>query len=180
MRKLSLMAAAVAGLYGAQAGANELEFRLNDDVISTNATFMVTPQAQIYGGYTYSELEGSLTEIGAEAVNPQGVHTLAIGGKYLYVSADERSDNGAIALTLRYRLDIAPQISFRAEGDYSPSVLAFDDFDNYTRVDMSMNFMAMPTVELFAGWRELRFNYINSTEDLIFEEGIYLGTRFLF
>lgn len=181
MRKLSIIAALVTGLYGAQASAaNEFDIRLNDDVISAGATALITPQAAASVGFTYSEPSGQIGEIGAEMVNPQGVHTLSIGGKYLFSWVDDETDNGAIAFGLKYRLDLAPMLSFRVEGDYSPSVLAFDELDQYSRVDANVNFLAMPTVELFVGWREIRFEFENRSEAYIFEEGMYAGARFLF
>ncbi len=71
-------------------------------------------------------------------------------------------DNSAIPLgfgVFTYIPNISLPVFVRAEAEYAPKVLSFDDADRFSRVDVNVGYAPITNAEIFAGYRTLSFNH---------------------
>ena len=71
-------------------------------------------------------------------------------------------NNSAIALGVgffSFLPDISLPLFVRAEGEYSPKVLSFDDADRFSRIDVQLGYSPIVNAEIFAGYRNISFNH---------------------
>ena len=71
-------------------------------------------------------------------------------------------DNSAIPIgfgIFSYIPNIDLPIFIRAEAEYAPKVLSFDDADRFSRVDAQIGYAPITNGEIFAGYRTLSFNH---------------------
>jgi len=70
-------------------------------------------------------------------------------------------NNSAIALGCGI-FSFMPQINLpvfiRAEGEYAPKVLSFDDAERFSKVSMDVGYMPIENGEVFVGYRNISFN----------------------
>ena len=71
-------------------------------------------------------------------------------------------DNSAIPLgfgIFSYIPNINLPIFLRAEAEYAPKVLSFDDANRFSRVDAQIGYAPITNAEIFAGYRTISFNH---------------------
>ncbi len=71
-------------------------------------------------------------------------------------------DNSAIPIGIgvfSYIPNISIPVFIRAEGEYAPKVLSFDDADRFSRFDFSVGYSPIVNGEIFVGYRNLSFNH---------------------
>ena len=71
-------------------------------------------------------------------------------------------DNSAIPLgfgVFTYIPKINIPIFIRAEAEYAPKVLSFDDADRFSRIDVNVGYSPITNAEIFVGYRNLSFNH---------------------
>ena len=75
-------------------------------------------------------------------------------------------NNSAIPLgfgVFTYIPDISIPLFIRAEAEYAPKVLSFDDADRFSRVDAQIGYSPIVNAEIFAGYRNISFNHNYNT-----------------
>jgi len=85
-------------------------------------------------------------------------------------------DNSAVAVgfgVFSYIPNINLPIFIRAEAEYAPKVLSFDDADRFSRIDTQIGYAPITNAEIFVGYRNLSFNH-NYNSD------IYAGVGYSF
>ncbi len=71
-------------------------------------------------------------------------------------------NNSAIPLgfgVFTYIPNISIPLFIRAEAEYAPKVLSFDDADRFSRVDAELGYSPIVNAEIFAGYRNISFNH---------------------
>ncbi len=71
-------------------------------------------------------------------------------------------NNSAIPLgfgVFTYIPNISVPVFIRAEAEYAPKVLSFDDADRFSRIDANIGYSPITNAEIFAGYRTLSFNH---------------------
>jgi len=85
-------------------------------------------------------------------------------------------DNSAVAIgfgVFSYIPNINLPVFVRAEAEYAPKVLSFDDADRFSRVDASLGYSPITNAEIFVGYRNLSFNHN-------YNSAIYAGVGYSF
>ena len=71
-------------------------------------------------------------------------------------------NNSAIPLgfgVFSYIPNISLPVFVRAEAEYAPKVLSFDDANRFSRIDTEIGYAPIVNAEIFAGYRDISFNH---------------------
>ena len=85
-------------------------------------------------------------------------------------------DNSALPLgfgVFSYIPNINVPVFIRAEAEYAPKVLSFDDADRFSRVDAQIGYAPITNGEIFLGYRTLSFNHN-------YNSAVYVGLGYSF
>lgn len=160
----------------ATTNANDLSIGLNDDVISTDLAIDLNKHTNAVLGYIYSNDGGQLTSAAMHVSHDAGIHHFEIGAKYSYVWAKKSANGSAVGVGGRYKMDLGSNVSFNASGYYAPSVLSFGSVDGQYELDSKVQFQLNPGLALFAGYRNIRFQYDHASNST-FDSGFYIGAK---
>lgn len=166
-------------LLSGSVSASSLNIGLSNDTIEAGVAFPIATSAQISAGYLKSEDQGRVIELGLQTVQHMETHTVSLGGKYIDLNSDRREDGHALALGGDYRRGLAPQLSLGFSAYYAPSVLSSSGIDRHYRVDVKLMYQLMPTADIYAGYREVKFKF-DTMADQTIEEGLYVGADLRF
>ena len=64
-------------------------------------------------------------------------------------------------------------ISLRAEAEYAPDVLSFDEAKRFSRIDVNIGYSPIVNAEIFVGYRDIRF-------DNLYNSSAYVGIGYNF
>ncbi len=85
-------------------------------------------------------------------------------------------DNTAIPLgfgVFSYIPNLNIPVFVRAEAEYAPKVLSFDNADRFSRFDVNVGYSPITNAEIFAGYRNLSFNHN-------YNSALYIGLGYNF
>ncbi|MBW8185636.1 YfaZ family outer membrane protein [Shewanella nanhaiensis] len=156
--------------------ANDLSVGLNDDVISTDLAIDLNKDTNAVLGYIYSNDGGHLTSAAMHISHDAGIHHFEVGAKFSYVWAKQSANGSAVGVGGRYKMDLGSSLSLHASGYYAPSVLSFGSVDGQYELDSKIQFQLNPSLALFAGYRNIRFQY-DYADNSTFDSGFYIGAR---
>lgn len=161
------------------AHANDFSLGLNDNVISTDLIFELNKHSNASVGYIYSNDGGHLTSGAMHIEHDAGIHHFEIGAKFSYVWAKHSANGSVVGIGGRYAMDLGSNLSFHASGYYAPTVLSFGSVDGQYELDSKVQFKLNPNLALFAGYRNIRFQYDNASNST-FDSGFYIGGQVKF
>lgn len=156
--------------------ANDFSVGLNDDVISTDLAIDLNKNTNAVFGYIYSNDGGHLTSAAMHISHDAGIHHFEVGAKFSYVWAKQSANGSAVGVGGRYKMDLGSSLSLHASGYYAPSVLSFGSVDGQYELDSKIQFQLNPSLALFAGYRNIRFQY-DYADNSTFDSGFYIGAR---
>ncbi|WP_299787277.1 YfaZ family outer membrane protein [uncultured Shewanella sp.] len=161
------------------AHANDFSVGLNDDVISTDLILDLNKQSNAALGYIYSNDGGHLAFGAMHLKHDAGIHHFEIGAKFSHVWAKQSANGSVVGIGGRYAMDLGSNLSFHASGYYAPTVLSFGSVDGQYELDSKVQFKLNPNLALFAGYRNIRFQYDNASNST-FDSGFYIGGQVSF
>ena len=175
MKKI-LLAGAIAGMLFAQ---NNVNLQISNDTLGIYAQGQIT-QNNIYarGFFLYNDednrhnfyllgLKAESNLIGAEVENIKFS---------LIVDFVHTKDNSAVPLgvgVFGYIPNIEYPVFVKAEYEFAPQILSFDDADRFSRFDSQIGIQPIENGEIFVGYRNISFNHN-------YKSGFYIGLGYDF
>jgi hypothetical protein len=153
--------------------------QITNDTLAVNAKVQVAPN-NIYarGAFLYNDRDGynNFYSVGVQGEgNLIGVNLQNVKFS-LIVDFVHTKDNSAIPLgvgVFGYIPNIDYPVFVRAEAEYAPKILSFDDADRFSRFDVQTGVQPIENGELFVGYRNISFNHN-------YDSGFYAGIGYHF
>jgi len=170
-------------------GQNSLSLDLNDEDIALHASFDLNTMSTYENGtayivstdYFHTNKSDNLGTVGIRGQNAlQGIRGLYIA---LGMQVAVTSDFVVLPMQIQtnYTLPLSstiPSTSWINSLSYAPSVLSFQDAQQYTAFQSELTMEVIPNIHLFTGYRHIETDY--ETADHTFNESGYAGMRMVF
>lgn len=187
------VAALLLCLFGAEAGAREVDLSLSNDTAllryATPISYSGYGQTKADIGLMYTEPNDVMFVGGVEMMGEAGSHApglhLGVGIKGYAVALDSGADVGSIALGGKIwyvppafnRLGLVGQLYF------GPDVTTFGDAEKLLDVHMRVEYEVLPEAAIYVGFRNVRVDVDNTaggTVNVDLDKGWHLGLRMSF
>jgi len=191
--KLRASIAALLCVFGAEAGARELDLSLSNDTAlfrySSPISYSGYGQTNADFGFMYTELDDVMVLGGIEMMGEAGSHApglhLGVGVKGYGVSLDNGADIASVALGAKAwyvppefnRLGLVGQFYF------GPDVTTFGDAEKFWDFNMRAEYEVLPEAAVYLGYRNVRARLERVTagkRDVDLDKGWHIGLRMSF
>lgn len=174
-----LVSAAAMSLASVSAQATDFTLGLNDDTLLTDIQVDLNKDVNASVEYIYSDNGGQMLSGAMHIAHDAGAHHIEIGAKFSQLWSKNSQNGNVVGIGGRYALHLGSNVSVHGSGYYSPSVLSFGDVDGSWQVDGKVQYQLNPSLALFVGYRNIRFQY-DDAANTTFDSGFYLGGRATF
>jgi hypothetical protein len=145
-------------------------------------------KSEIYAEMIYNNSNSILGGVGLLVANDEvkvpGL-TIGLGAKVVAASVKvdpNRDQASAVALgaQVRYELPAERRVAFAGEFYMAPSITTFGDADSYRQYGARAEFSVSPQMQVYAGYRKVRFSGKNSSADAVLINGPHIGMQLSF
>lgn len=163
-------------LTSSTAFADQIDFDLNDNVVSTGVVTELNDYANASLRYMYSDERGHLAQLGAAMTHDAGVHHFEVGANLGHLWAIHRPNGSYMSIGGKYALDLGSNISFLADAAYTPKVLAFGNIEGHYQFSSAIQFNLSPQMGFYTGYRYMRFHFDHNYDET-FDSGFFIGMQ---